>query len=307
MKRDGFIATSLIYSFFLVFIAVITALLSNYIANKTILDRFNEEVESNLNSTSYSVTVYSKNSNIQGGITLTNIITNGNFTDGLNFWNASGSASYEKVLWLDNYALFKNNNGVRNSYVYQNINVLSNSTYYYSIEYSHNNPNIPLNTYVDNSSDGTIRMTNNDNKVWTRDSNIYESKNDMSTKFVLGDSGSFSYTGQSYFSNVMLINLTASYGSGYIPAKEWIDNNIDWFDGTISFIKEEDIESGTSVSIRFSPFTDYNNYTVSCVSEDNTPINNTSMIKETINDRDYYTFVINSIASNIKCNIDWRV
>ena len=37
-SESGFIATSLIYTFFLAFIAILTALLSNYIANKTILD-----------------------------------------------------------------------------------------------------------------------------------------------------------------------------------------------------------------------------------------------------------------------------
>jgi len=52
MKKNGFIATSLIYSFFLVFISVITALAGNYIASKNILHRFNDEIVAGMNDTS---------------------------------------------------------------------------------------------------------------------------------------------------------------------------------------------------------------------------------------------------------------
>lgn len=51
MKKDGFIATSLIYSFFLVFIGVLTALVGSYIANKQILNRFNEDIIAEMNGT----------------------------------------------------------------------------------------------------------------------------------------------------------------------------------------------------------------------------------------------------------------
>ena len=43
-NNSGFIATSLIYTFFLAFIAILTALLGAYIANKTILERYNNDV-----------------------------------------------------------------------------------------------------------------------------------------------------------------------------------------------------------------------------------------------------------------------
>ena len=67
MKKNGFIATSLIYSFFLVFIAIIATLLNSYIASKTILDRYNEEITNDLNGTTFSLIVQSKNANIDGG------------------------------------------------------------------------------------------------------------------------------------------------------------------------------------------------------------------------------------------------
>lgn len=61
MYKNGFIATSLIYSFFIVFLAIIAALLSNYIANKTILERYNGEALDNLNSEPFYVKFISYN------------------------------------------------------------------------------------------------------------------------------------------------------------------------------------------------------------------------------------------------------
>ncbi len=57
-------ATSLIYSFFLVFLAIIAALLSSYIANKTILNRYNEEVIENLNQNPFIVAFLTYNAEI---------------------------------------------------------------------------------------------------------------------------------------------------------------------------------------------------------------------------------------------------
>lgn len=65
MKKEGFIATSLIYSFFLVFLAIIAALLSNYIANKTILDRYNDDAAESLNRNPFVVVFLTYNAEIR--------------------------------------------------------------------------------------------------------------------------------------------------------------------------------------------------------------------------------------------------
>ncbi len=80
MEKKGFIATSLIYSFFLAFISIVAVLLQSFIANKTILDRFNSKVQEELNTSSYKVTIYSRNANIKNGMTMTNLISNGDFS-----------------------------------------------------------------------------------------------------------------------------------------------------------------------------------------------------------------------------------
>ena len=83
MNRKGFIATSLIYSFFLVFIAIIAALLNNFIANKNILTRYNEDAQESLNNNKYTVKVVTSgaetNTTTQRGQTLYNLVRDGRF------------------------------------------------------------------------------------------------------------------------------------------------------------------------------------------------------------------------------------
>ena len=59
-KKRGFVATSLIYSFFLVFLAVLAGLIRNYVANKLVLERFNENAASVLNTNKYRITSMKK-------------------------------------------------------------------------------------------------------------------------------------------------------------------------------------------------------------------------------------------------------
>ena len=62
MKKNnrGFIATSLIYSFFLVFLAVLLAILSNYIISNRILASYNRTVKDKLNNKAYDAEIYAK-------------------------------------------------------------------------------------------------------------------------------------------------------------------------------------------------------------------------------------------------------
>ena len=48
MKRNGFIATSILYSFFLVFITLFVSLVANYIHNQVLIRRQNEEARAKL-------------------------------------------------------------------------------------------------------------------------------------------------------------------------------------------------------------------------------------------------------------------
>lgn len=77
MKKNGFIATSLIYSFFLAFVALVSVILTTYSYYRTILNTLNKDILSGLNTE-----IQSKY------ITLENLIQNGSFEDSTNKWGS---------------------------------------------------------------------------------------------------------------------------------------------------------------------------------------------------------------------------
>ena len=77
MKKNGFIATSLIYSFFLAFVALVSVILTTYSYYRTILTTLNKDILSGLNTE-----IQSKY------LTLENLIQNGSFEDGTNKWGS---------------------------------------------------------------------------------------------------------------------------------------------------------------------------------------------------------------------------
>ncbi len=304
-KKNGFIATSLIYSFFLVFIAIIAALINSYISNKTIQDRYNEEVLTKLNNDTYSVTVRTTNASILGGVTMTNIAMNGNFSNGTNFWNKAGSATYTRLAnYVGRSALQKNNVNVSASYMYQNLNLLKNNTYYYSVDYINPSGSTALYSYIDGAASANRIQMNAGTSSWTHGSNTYKSTADQTKRFILGTSFGTYYNKSSYFSNVLVINLSASFGMDEEPSKEWVDKNVEYFTGTIGFIQKNKIKSGESISVRISPYGGYtcNINNVSCSG---------SAVKNSLNSKridsvNYYDFVLSSIKSDVTCNVVCR-
>lgn len=58
-SKKGFIATSLIYSFFLVFLALLLAILSTHISTNRILSTYNKSVKNKLNNMTNVPSIYS--------------------------------------------------------------------------------------------------------------------------------------------------------------------------------------------------------------------------------------------------------
>ncbi len=329
MQKKGFIATSLIYSFFLAFIAVVAVLLNSYIANKTILDRFNEKVQEELNSVNYTVTIRSRNANIRSGMTISNLIANGDFSKNLDFWNKEGEAQFS----TDHYSLIKSNPNVNHSYLYQNVYLLEGNKYYMRVDYQHDS-DTPLYTYLGVfDENNALSTTKNFENGWYRDTQKYEANATDTFRFTLGDSGDAIYSGNTYFSNVMLINLTASFGAGYEPDTLWVDANIDWFNGTISYLVLTGLEYESKTSIEFTPYLGYDEPSIRCVDDDGRAVSSYTMSpgpsrnpsdgeeEESseedgsesdeevdpgdIDKRTPRTFEIREIKSNIRCDIDW--
>lgn len=309
MNKKGFIATSLIYSFFLAFISIVAVLLSAFIANKTILDRFNGKVQDDLNTSTFVVTVYARNANIKDGRTMTNLLSNGDFSQNLDFWKTEGKADYSTTLWLGNYSVLKNNNNVSNSFLYQNIYVMNNNIYYMSLDYLHD-ASSSLYAYMGEKTDQAMVLKDNQGKIWTRNAVSYRSSFDGNTMVVIGDSGNISYRGNSYFTNAIVLNLTASFGKGKEPDLIWVQNNVAWFDGTISYYRQAEIEFGGEMSLEFTPYAGYDNYSVSCMDEEGKVISSYSMsssieTEDEDDERKTRMFDLVDIKSNIKCNVEW--
>ena len=52
-KKNGFIATSLIYSFFLVFITLFLTIIADYLQNKVLLNTIESDIKEDINKTKY--------------------------------------------------------------------------------------------------------------------------------------------------------------------------------------------------------------------------------------------------------------
>lgn len=120
MKKNGFIATSLIYSFFLAFVALVSVILATYSYYRTILNTLNKDILSGLNTE-----IQSKY------ITLENLIQNGSFEDDLSEWreriNIEIPAYSENISAHGSKSLRLNtSNYTANSQVQQSVTVPTN-------------------------------------------------------------------------------------------------------------------------------------------------------------------------------------
>lgn len=299
-KNGGFIATSLIYSFFLVFIAIMAALLNNYIANKRILDRFNEDAEKELNMDTYNVTIISKNASIRDGIVLTNILENSDFSEGDSFWNMNDSftnqLSYiEKKIGADP----KDN-------IYQNVILKNDVKYYYSLEYKTQSESTYYARLNDNGKEvlSSLELSGSLGSE-RRISDVYKSiVDDQNASFSIGESDSASYETYSIeFTHAMLINLTDAFGKGNEPVSSWIDRNIAWFDGTIG-IKSFNLSKGlNSFDVTFVPYETYTEYTITCDSNYEVEKN----VGEELETSKGRTLTFNDIDRDLVCTVEWKI
>lgn len=310
-KENGFIATSLIYSFFLAFIAVLTSLLVSYIANKTILDRFNEDTIDSLNNPTYTLSVYAVNANIDSGMAFTNLISESTF-ESLDYWNVSDD-NFSKITNYDGtqFAIKKETNS-NNSKIEQDIYILGDTKYYYSIRCKNESVGDEkiLKSYLQNDINtyGFLEC-NPSTTSWQKTSNIFTSgKTDAGMyKFIIGDNDFWVSDNSAYYTEAMLINLTDSFGAGKEPEIEWLDKNIDYFSDSVSFITVSEIEKNETEKIRFALFkhedVDMNRYTLDC----GDGISYGTVEVKEINNKAYGEIEIENIDRDMICKIEWTV
>ena len=304
MKNEsGFIATSLIYTFFLAFIAILTALLSNYIANKTILDRYNSDTQSKLNGGIGKISLYVSYASVDGGKTITNLVRNGNFSsvDGSNNftdWSVQGGGNFQAADFGKRCVIKTGSSGNLS----QPISVDSTHKYYIRMEYYQPSIGYTSDVFVSNTVSGdvidssrVISTSNNDG--WKSVSKIVDLTGSETLSYMIVGKQSTYNTNRTYYTNIFLMDVTYAYRDAV--SLEWLDKNIDYFDGTVSFISKDFVDDD-EVSFTVVPYAGYVLDKVSCNYDDYevSPITNESNTK--------YLFKYRNNGHDSKCSISFK-
>ena len=304
MKNEsGFIATSLIYTFFLAFIAILTALLSNYIANKTILDRYNSDTQSKLNGGIGKISLYVSYASVDGGKTITNLVRNGNFSsvDGSNNladWSVQGGGNFQAADFGKRCVIKTGASGNLS----QPISVDSTHKYYIRMEYYQPSIGYTSDVFVSNTVSGDVIdrdriISSSNSSEWVSTSKLVSLSGAETLSYMIVGKQSTYNTNRTYYTNIFLMDVTYAYRDAV--SLEWLDKNIDYFDGTVSFIKKDFIDDD-EISFTIVPYAGYELDEVSCNYNDYevSPITNESNTK--------YLFKYRNNGHDSKCSISFK-
>ena len=272
MKNEsGFIATSLIYTFFLAFIAILTALLSNYIANKTILDRYNSDTQSKLNGGIGKISLYVSYASVDGGKTITNLVRNGNFSsvDGSNNltdWSVQGGGNFQAADFGKRCVIKTGSSGNLS----QPISVDSTHKYYIRMEYYQPSIGYTSDVFVSNTVSGDVIdrdriISSSNSSEWVSTSKLVSLSGAETLSYMIVGKQSTYNTNRTYYTNIFLMDVTYAYRDAV--SLEWLDKNIDYFDGTVSFISKDFVDDD-EVSFTVVPYAGYVLDKVSCNYDD---------------------------------------
>lgn len=304
MKNEsGFIATSLIYTFFLAFIAILTALLSNYIANKTILDRYNSDTQSKLNGGIGKINLYVSYASVDGGKTITNLVRNGNFSsvDGSNNltdWSVQGEGNFQAADFGKRCVIKTGSSGNLS----QPISVDSTHKYYIRMEYYQPSIGYTSDVFVSNTVSGDVIdrdriISSSNSSEWVSTSKLVSLSGAETLSYMIVGKQSTYNTNRTYYTNIFLMDVTYAYRDAV--SLEWLDKNIDYFDGTVSFISKDFVDDD-EVSFTVVPYAGYVLDKVSCNYDDYevSPITNESNTK--------YLFKYRNNGHDSKCSISFK-
>ena len=183
-----------------------------------------------------------------GSYQITNIFVNGSFEDGFTGWNSN--LFNKGGVTLTDIQKTHGNNSIyvkaigdkkeKGAKYLTPISVIEGHIYYASVDtflesYTSSTRNSSL--FLSNG-EGISKYVDFDRKIlyqWQRSSLIFTSESTTTYKDIrLGQVVSSNSIYEAYVDSVMLIDLTEAFGAGREPSKEWCDENIKYFDGTIS-------------------------------------------------------------------------
>ena len=166
--------------------------------------------------------------------TITNLVKNGSFENGLNNWTVRGTASYWQptpIAHIGSSAYYRKPSSALVNYISQDLNWVNGNKYYYFV-HGISTTNQNLHCDVANRG-GSIKVTVNPN-YWSRGSSLFipnfTGSNQISINYA-------EITTDVIVDSIGVINLTSAFGSGNEPSKEWCDSNINYFDGSMVVYK----------------------------------------------------------------------
>ena len=183
------------------------------------------------------------------GNIIRNMVINGNFEDGTNGWTkrnsetiltnvSSGGINDSKYIKLEPKGTYR---WLYSSKHYIPLNHIVYTSAYYQ---KHGGGNTRLLVYDsdDNAFLARYDSTSDDVTEWTRVSARMANTTNYEeySTLVYGASSEYVEGMYSLWDNVLTIDLTEAYGSGNEPTKEWLDQNIDYFDGSNFTMKDQE-------------------------------------------------------------------
>lgn len=174
---------------------------------------------------------------------MTNIIPDGSFENNGNGWyfGTAGSSVYEGQIVTNQFVT-----GNKSLYIFDDsktkrnwstisLSLQPNHKYYLSsfVKYESGNDYGHVGLMYGGSYRVLVYKVNSTYNQWTRLSTVNVLQDEDTLQVGTSTSNIASY----YIDDIMLIDLTETFGSGNEPTKEWCDQNIDWFEGSKNIYK----------------------------------------------------------------------
>ena len=202
----------------------------------------NRELITGIFYSTYNVNLILTGASVDNGINLTNLITNGNFEDGSNGWSreryknsenrTEGTVVSNKYVSPSHSLYIKDTSASENYWQYQYFKTNIGNKIYVTL-----NTNILSGVYniaVSKNSSGSLNEFNESlalSSDFTKYSKVYSA---TASEEYLQLGSSISNVSEGYIDDVMIVDLTESYGSGNEPSIDEL-NNLEYFDGTINY------------------------------------------------------------------------
>ena len=257
----------------------------------------NRTLITNTRDGKYVVGVTVTNGTVENGVTLTNLISNGSFEDGLKGWIVGGTSSSEGIVQSDIHV--SGNYGYRGK---SNINAQDNILWSVSGPFTTSGHHYYVSQQVRNDADRVFVTHANAGETHNAHFNVSNTNgkfievsdiaiaDGIYNYFATAWNGGGSNGAYWYTDDIITIDLTNSYGSSY-PSKEILDRSMSYFDGSVSYNYQK-LNKGNSTSFKVTPNSGYEINNITC-SNSNVTYNGT-------------TLTINNITGDVSCNITFN-